>query len=197
VVAALLVQSSGYATDNACLLDGITRSGGRFRGIAVIAWDTPDEDLREVGRRGVVGVRLNLPRTSPDVLSRPDARGFLARIAALGWFVQVYATASMWTGIEPVLRVSRARVLIDHVGEPDPSGGVGHPGFQAILRLGREAGAVVKLSAPYRVSRRPFPYEDMAPFVSACSMPSRGIAASGARTGPSSPPRRLSTTDAC
>ena len=39
------------------------------------------------------------------------------------------------------------------VDQPDLVRGVGDPGFQAVLRLGREAGAVVKLSAPCRRSR--------------------------------------------
>lgn len=164
---ALVVQPSGYGTDNACLLDALARSGGRFRGIAVIDWAAPDWELLEMKRCGVVGVRLNLPRSGADLLTRPGAREFLARVAALGWLVQVYAGADMWAGIEPTLRASGVTVLIDHMGEPDPARGVDHPGFQAVLRLGREGGALVKLSAPYRVSARPFPHDDVAPFVAA------------------------------
>ena len=37
----------------------------------------------------------------------------------------------------------------------------------AVLRLGRETDAVVKLSAPYRPSLRPFPHEDVTQFVGA------------------------------
>ena len=164
---ALVVQPSGYGTDNACLLDALDRSAGRFRGIAVIDWATPDRELLDMKRRGVVGVRLNLPRSGADLLTRPGARDFLARVASLDWLLQVYASADMWAGIEPVLRQSGGTVLIDHMGEPDPGRGVDHPGFQAVLRLGREAGALVKLSAPYRVSGRAFPYDDVAPFVGA------------------------------
>jgi len=164
---AVVVQPSGYGTDNAGLLDALARSGGRFRGIAVIDWAAPDRELLEMKRRGVVGVRLNLPRSGADLLTRSGARDFLARVTALGWLVQVYASADMWPGIERILRDSGATVLIDHMGEPDPARGVDHPGFQAVLRLGREAGALVKLSAPYRVSARHFPYDDVAPFVAA------------------------------
>lgn len=53
------------------------------------------------------------------------------------------------------------------VDQPDLVRGVGDPGFQAVLRLGREAGAVVKLSAPCRRSRRPFRHEDVAPLAAA------------------------------
>jgi len=164
---ALVVQPSSYGIDNACLLDALERSGGRFRGIAVIDWAASERDLRELKRRGVAGVRLNLPRSGADLLTRPGARDLLERVAALDWLVQVYAGADMWVGIEPILRQSGVTVLIDHMGEPNPARGLPHPGFQAVLRLGREAGAVVKLSAPYRVSARPFPHEDVAPFVTA------------------------------
>ncbi len=164
---ALIVQPSAYGTDNACLLDALARSGGRFRGIAVVDWTAPDRKLDDLRRRGVVGLRFNLPRTGADLLARPGARPFLKRVANLGWVVQVYATADMWPAIAPVLRESGATVVVDHMGEPDPARGLGQPGFQAVLRLGREAGAVVKLSAPYRVSQRPFPHEDVGPFVAA------------------------------
>ncbi len=164
---ALVVQPSAYATDNACLLDALGRAGGRFRGIAVVGWESPAPALAALERRGVVGIRLNLPAIGTDVLSRPEARALLARVAARGWLVQVYARSDTWAAIEAPLRDSGATVLVDHLGEPEPARGLGQPGFQAVLRLGREAGAVVKLSAPYRVSARPFPHDDLAPFVAA------------------------------
>src|SRR4029077_21244410 len=55
---ALVVQPSGYGTDNACLLDALERSGGRFRGIAVIDWAVSERGLLELKRRGGVGGRV-------------------------------------------------------------------------------------------------------------------------------------------
>jgi predicted TIM-barrel fold metal-dependent hydrolase len=164
---ALLVQPSCYGYDNTCMLDAMARSGGRFKGIAVVAPQGTDKDMRSLKEKGVVGIRLNLMRSDPEALTRPDARRFLARVKAHGWFVQVYATGQVWCGIERILRQSGTRVIIDHFGQPDPSSGVDQPGFQAVLELGREADAIVKLSAPFRTSAQPFPHEDVDPFVAA------------------------------
>jgi len=84
-----VVQPGGYGTANAGLLRARARADGRFRGIAVIDWATPDPLLRERPRRGVVGVRLNLPRAGAALLSRPGAREFLHRMTGLGWLVEV------------------------------------------------------------------------------------------------------------
>lgn len=164
---AVLVQPSCYGYDNACVLDAMARSGGRFKGIAVIPPEATDEEMLSLKRQGVVGVRLHLMRSDPEALSRPGAERFLARVTALGWFVEVYATGQVWCGIERILRQSGARLLIGHLGEPDPSRGVDQAGFQAVLALGRETDAVVKLSAPFRTSACPFPHTDVEPFVAA------------------------------
>lgn len=164
---ALLVQPSCYGYDNACMLDAMARSNGRFKGIAVLAPEATDEEMLSLKRKGVVGIRLHLMRSDPTALSRPDAGRFLAQVKALGWFVEVYATGDVWCGIERILRQSGVTVLIAHLGEPDPSRGVDQPGFQAVLALGRETDAVVKLSAPFRTSAQPFPHADVDPFVAA------------------------------
>ena len=106
-------------------------------------------------------------RTDPDALTRPGSEEFLSRVKALGWFVQVYATGDVWADVVGPLRRSGARIVIDHFGDPDVSRGLDQPGFQAVLRLGGDTDAVVKLSAPYRPSKRPFPHEDTLPFVAA------------------------------
>ncbi len=164
---ALLVQPSCYGYDNACMLDAMARSDGRFKGIAVVAPQATDKDLRSLKEKGVVGIRLNLMRSDPEALSRPDAVRLLARLNALGWFLQIYATGQAWCGIERTLRQSGVRLIIDHFGEPNPSHSIDQPGFQAVLELGRETDAIVKLSAPFRTSAQPFPHADVDPFVAA------------------------------
>jgi predicted TIM-barrel fold metal-dependent hydrolase len=167
VTHALLVQPSCYGNDNACMLDAMARSGGRYKGIAVIGWDVPDNELYALKQQGMVGVRLHLVRSCPDALSRPEAARFLARIKALDWFVEVYAVRQMWADLAQPLQQSGVKVLIAHLGEPDVRLGIGQPGFQALLRLGREGNAVVKLSAPFRVSAGLFPYDDLDPYAAA------------------------------
>jgi predicted TIM-barrel fold metal-dependent hydrolase len=164
---ALLVQPSCYGYDNRAMLAAIDESGGRFKGIAVLSSETATDELQALGRRGIVGIRLNLMQSDPEALSRHGLGALLARIEPLGWFVQIYAAGGVWETVAPLLRTAGVRLLIDHFGAPDPSRGVHQPGFQWILRLGRETGAVVKLSAPFRASRIPYPHVDVEPFVGA------------------------------
>jgi predicted TIM-barrel fold metal-dependent hydrolase len=163
----LLVQPSCYGTDNACMLDAMARSRGRLKGIAVIAPQATDGELLSLKEQGVVGIRLHLMRSDPAALSRSDAEGFLARVKALGWFVEVYATGDVWVAVAPILRQSGVRALIAHLGEPDPSRDLGQPGFQAVLALGRETDVVMKLSAPFRSTARGAPYRDVDRFAEA------------------------------
>jgi predicted TIM-barrel fold metal-dependent hydrolase len=164
---ALLVQPSCYGYDNACMLDAIGRSRGRFKGIAVVPPQVSEKEWERLRDQGVVGVRFNLMRTDAEALSRADSTRFLARVKALDWFLQIYATGQFWCEIQDVLRHSGVRLVIDHFGEPDPARAINQPGFQAVLSLARETDAIVKLSAPFRASAQPFPHSDVEPFIAA------------------------------
>ena len=56
---------------------------------------------------------------------------------------------------------------MDHCACPDPARGLDQPGFAAILELGRRGHAAIKLSGPFRYSKRPWPYADCDRFVQA------------------------------
>jgi predicted TIM-barrel fold metal-dependent hydrolase len=165
VTNAVLVQLSGYGTDNAANLDAMKCYPGRFKAIAVIDPDVGDRRLEDLAAAGVVGVRFNLPSFDPDALRRPGAARFLQRLKALGWFAQIYADDAQWPDAAAVLRASGVRVLVDHFGVRDIGVGTGHPGFQAVLALGREGIATVKLSSPFRVSRMLAGFGDLDPYV--------------------------------
>ena len=162
---AVLVQLSGYGTDNSANLDAMRSHPGRFKAIAVVDPDATDRSLENLAEGGVVGVRFNLPSYDPDALMRPGALGLLQRFKTLGWFAQVYADDEQWPDAAAVLRASGVKVLVDHLGVRDISVGTGHPGFQAVLALGREGIATVKLSSLFRVSRMLTGFDDLDPFV--------------------------------
>lgn len=167
VTHAVLVQPSGYGYDNRGVLDAMARHPGRFKTIAVLDPQTPEKELAALAALGVVGVRFNLLSYRSDGLEGPTAERFLARLAELGWFAQVFADDAQWQSIFETLRSSGVKVLIDHFGVRDLAGGLPQKGFQAVLALGREGRAVVKLSAPFRVSRRRDDFADLDPFVEA------------------------------
>lgn len=150
VTHALLVQPSCYGYDNAALLDAVAHGGGRFRAIVVVPLDASSEYLAGMAAAGAVGVRFNLVSHRGDTLEDPRAPGFLARIRALGWHAEVFAHDEQWPVIAPVLRQAGVRVLVDHFGIRDPTAGITSPGFRAVLALGRDGIAAVKLAEPFR-----------------------------------------------
>jgi predicted TIM-barrel fold metal-dependent hydrolase len=161
----VLVQLSGYGTDNSANLDAMKSYPGRFKTIAVVDPDADDRTLESLADAGVVGVRFNLPSFDPDALTRPGAARLLQRMKALGWFAQIYADDVQWPAAATVLRASGVRILVDHFGVRDIAVGTGHPGFQAVLALGREGIATVKFSSPFRVSRMINGFDDLDPYV--------------------------------
>jgi predicted TIM-barrel fold metal-dependent hydrolase len=164
---ALLVQPSGYGTDNAAMLDAMARRPGRYKGIAVVDAGISERSLEALAAAGVVGVRFNLVSYDPDALARPAAARFLARLKALGWFAQVYADDAQWPAVAPILRRSGVRVLVDHFGVRNVAAGTAQPGFQTVLGLGRDGLAAVKLSAAFRLVRMPDEASALDPFVEA------------------------------
>jgi predicted TIM-barrel fold metal-dependent hydrolase len=164
---ALLVQPSGYGSDNSAMLDAMRRFPGRFRAIAMLDLTASDRTMADLSDAGVVGVRFNLVSYDRDALRRPEAARFLDRLADHGWYAQIYAHDNQWPALAELLRPRKLKLLIDHFGVCDISAGTGQPGFRTVLALGREGSAVVKLSAPFRISRTAAPFADLDPFAEA------------------------------
>ena len=157
---------AGYATDNACMLDAIARSNGRLKGVALIDHDITDRELRALGDGGAVGARFNLLFSHATSIRGDAGIRLLERVRDNGWFAQIYFRGDELLDALPVLRASKVRIVADHLGAPDTDRLLSQPGFQALLSLGRE-GAAVKLSGAFRSSKRPWPHEDLDPFVAA------------------------------
>jgi predicted TIM-barrel fold metal-dependent hydrolase len=164
---ALLVQPSCYGTDNAAMLDAIRGDRRRFKGIAMVEPDWDDRRLGRLADDGIVGTRLNLVTYKPDAVAAGLAAGLFDRLKALDWFVQVFASDEQWAAVAEPLRRSGVRLLIDHFGTMEPDQAALRPGFQAVLALGREGRAAIKLSAPFRQSRTGHPYDDLEPVAEA------------------------------
>jgi predicted TIM-barrel fold metal-dependent hydrolase len=162
---AVLVQLSGYGTDNSANLDAAKAYPGRFKVIAVVDPAADDRTLARLADAGVVGVRFNLPSFDPEALTRPGTPRFLQRLKDMGWFAQIYANEAQWPEAAATLQKSGVHVLVDHLGVVDIAVGTQHPGFQAVLALGRDGVASVKLSSLFRVSKMLSGFDDLDPYV--------------------------------
>ena len=156
---ALLVgPTSGYRTDNRCMLDAIAGGGGRFRGIGVVDNDVSRAELVEMKGAGVVGVAFNPAMEGVEAMS--DADALFNTLTDLDMFAQIQVTGDQLIALEPLIERTVTQILIDHCGRPDVAAGMNQPGFQALLGLADTGRTVVKISGMQKFSRLDHPYED-------------------------------------
>ncbi len=161
---ALLVgPNSGYGLDNRCMISAIAQSPLRFKGIAVLPNDASDELLAVLAQQGVIGAAFNA--SLHGVAHYANIAPLLKRLAKRGLWAQFQVQDDQLASLLPMIEASGVRVMIDHCGRPNAQAGVQQKGFQALLALGREQQAVVKLSGFAKFSKQGFPFDDTRPFV--------------------------------
>src|SRR5579872_1976327 len=86
----VIVQASCHGTDNSALLDALTHSDGRARGVAVVGEDVSDSTLSIMNELGVRGVRFNFVKRLVEFTPREVLDQIASLIAPLGWHIVVY-----------------------------------------------------------------------------------------------------------
>lgn len=169
----VIVQATCHGSDNRALVDALEASGGRARGVATVARDVTDAELRTLHEAGVRGTRFNFVRRLVDFTPREVLMDIAARVAPLGWHVVVYFEARDLPELWEFFTTLPATVVVDHMGRPDVSQPVDGPEFERFVRLMREHGHIwSKVSCPERLSvsgppaieGERHPYRDVVPF---------------------------------
>lgn len=161
----VIVQPSIYGTDNSCTEDGIRRLAGRARGIAVVDRSVDDAELERLHAAGFRGVRFNLIHTGGSA-SLELLELLAAKVAPLGWHVQIYLRGRLLPEIEYRLKSLPTQVVIDHLGHMEAGQGTDQPGFRTLLQLVEHGRTWVKL-CPYRFDWGGSPWDNAAPFAQA------------------------------
>lgn len=161
---ALVVQpTSGYGTDNRCMLDALAQGEGRLKGIGLVPNDIPLARLAALKAQGVLGVTVNVSIEGVDHFSGADV--LFNRLAELDMFAQIQFQKDQLTGLLPLIARTRTRLLFDHAGCPDVHAGLDQPGFRALLQLADTGRAWVKLSGMSKYSNERYPYADTQPYL--------------------------------
>lgn len=166
----VLVQPSGYGTDNRCLVDALAQLGPmRARGVAVIDLEhTTAKEMGALHEAGVRSIRLNLEVKGEHSVERSRAtlRRALQLVAPTSWSIQIYADLALIEGLASEIRSAKAPVVLDHFAGLKADKGMAQTGWSTVLALLKEGRVYVKLSAPYRASKLA-DYGDLAPFARA------------------------------
>ena len=166
VTRALITQpNSGYGEDNSCLLAALAAGGGRYKGMVAVTHDVSLAELARLKSLGVVGVAFNVPFHGVDYYL--GAAALVEKLVALDMFLQVQVQQDQLLGLWPLIAASPVRLVFDHTGRPDVAAGVEGAAFQALLALGRQGRASIKLSGYLKFSRQAHPFADTWPFVRA------------------------------
>ena len=149
----VLVQPSVYGTDNRCMLDAMRALGDRVRGVAVIPPEVADTDLEALHAAGVRGVRINARTGRPPAIDalRAAIADTSARLAPLGWHVQLYVPGEYLEGLTPAMQSLPTDFVIDHLGDIDLREGARSRARAALLSMVESGRCWVKISGTYRL----------------------------------------------
>ncbi|MET4389143.1 putative TIM-barrel fold metal-dependent hydrolase [Bradyrhizobium sp. F1.4.3] len=163
--ALVVATNTGYGSDSRILLDALKQGGGRFRGVAVVENEVDIKELERLKAAGVIGVAFNVPFHGADYYLKTAP--LLEKLTSLGLFLQIQVENDQLIPLLPLIEKSPVRLVFDHCGRPSIAQGLQGKAFQALLAIGRERDAHVKLSGYYKFSQQPHAYEDAWPFIAA------------------------------
>ncbi|MGC1332211.1 amidohydrolase family protein [Pseudomonas sp.] len=154
--------TSGYNTDNRCLLAALAEHPGRSKGIAVVPLDISSDELATFKEQGVVGIAFNVAMLGTAPFVAVDA--LMGRLGELDLFAQIQVLDDQLPELMPLLKRTSTPLLIDHSGRPDVGAGLAQPAFKALLSLAGQDRTFVKLSGLSKFSHQPYPWSDAQPY---------------------------------
>lgn len=166
---AVIVQSQGHGFDHRPLLEALRTGAGRYRGVALVRPQDPEERIAGYDAAGVRGARFNF---LPHLGGRPDldaVRTVAARVRVHDWHLAVHVAGEDIVKFESFLHeMSRQlRIVVDHMARVDLEAGPAGPGVAALRRLVDTGRVWVKLSGADRLSGAGAPFHDVAPLLRA------------------------------
>jgi predicted TIM-barrel fold metal-dependent hydrolase len=164
---AVIVHASCHGSDMRVTLDGIARSKGSMRGVAVVDPGVSDAELARLDAGGIRGVRFNFVRHLGGMPDMAFFQRVLAQVEPLGWHVVLHLDAEDIVPLAPVIDAIRIPFVIDHMGRVKAKNGLAQPAFRQLLELMRNPLAWVKICGAERVSSAGAPFHDAVPFAQA------------------------------
>ncbi|QEI04497.1 amidohydrolase family protein [Pigmentiphaga aceris] len=151
---AVVVTPSTYGTDNACTLDALAQLGDAARGVAVVDQDVTADELGRLDAQGVCGLRVNFVSPQSWGITTPAMLTTLAaKVAPLGWHIQVFMHAEQVVELAGVLEQLPVPLVIDHLARIDPQAGPVANAFAVLRHLLDQGNTWVKLSGAYMRSQ--------------------------------------------
>ena len=147
---AVIVTPRSYGVDNDVTLDAIAQLGlDRARGVAVLRSDVSDTTLKTLDAGGIRGVRFSLYTPKHAAASFEMVEPLAARIANLGWHLQLHWTADQIVEHEAMLKRLPTPIVFDHMTRLPQPLGLKHPAVKIVEHLLAQGRTWIKLSGAY------------------------------------------------
>ena len=147
---AVIVTPRNYGVDNDVTLDAIAQLGfERARGVAVLRSDVSDATLKALDAGGIRGVRFSLYTSKNAAASFDMVEPLAARIASLGWHLQLHWTADQIVEHEAMLKRLPTQIVFDHMTRLPQPLGLKHPAVKIVEHLLAQGRTWIKLSGAY------------------------------------------------
>ncbi|PJC87029.1 amidohydrolase [Vibrio sp. HA2012] len=148
----VLVQPSFLGTDNSYIISVVKENINRLRGVVVVEKDITDEELDEMNKSGIVGIRLNLIGKELEDYSSVEWQNFFRKIAKRNWSVEIHRSIEDMDKILPDILKSGVDIVIDHFARAESVIDAGKPSHRMFLALLRGNPIWIKLSGTYRTN---------------------------------------------
>ena len=147
----VIVQPTGYGTDNGCTLDAMAQLDDSARGVAVVPTTVADDELERLTKAGMRGLRYVM--FGHGALGWDTMERMSSRVAPFGWNINLQLAGEEIAEREGLLSRLACDLVIDHIGRFTAPVDENTPGVQAMHRLLDSGRCWVKLSAPYHGSK--------------------------------------------
>src|SRR5262245_20086739 len=164
---AVIVHASCHGSEMRATLDAISRSGGMYRGTAIIDSSYTENDFQRMHDGGIRGVRFNFVK---HLGGRPDMGFFnktVERLRAMDWHLILHLDAEDLVEFESTFRKLPVPFVIDHMGRVKAADGLDQPPFRVLLETLANDRCWIKICGAERVSSKGPPFTDAAPFAQA------------------------------
>jgi 2-pyrone-4,6-dicarboxylate lactonase len=160
----VVVQSAAHGFDNSAAADLIAARKNDYVGVALVPTNLSSNELKRLDEQGFRGARFHFTRHLGTTAPIEEVLALAARLAAIGWHLQIHCEAALLGELAPALKRSPVPVVIDHMGRIDAALGLEQAPFRELLKFLESPNTWVKVSGSERISKQAAPWKDAHPF---------------------------------
>ncbi|WP_025601021.1 amidohydrolase family protein [Burkholderia sp. WSM2230] len=142
----VFVQAACYGNDHSALLNAISRTERRYKGVALLNGSESDGQLEALHAGGIRGVRFNFMGHLAEGQNISELKALAERVGSLGWHVLLHGKVAQILPVLESWRKLNTTLVIDHMSRPDPALEADRDGLVALRKYLDNEQRWIKLS---------------------------------------------------